>query len=345
MEHQLKRRALSAVIVAAAIVTAGCGGGGSGGTSDTALPSLPSATGGSTETSAVSGSSSSTVPESATLHVSASRVDVNDTEVPNGATRPLQLDEPVVLDREALADIQTGDLGIELLLGAKMRLDSWAQPELRSSIDAGHLRVTVDANTTARFRLSTWTKIVLTTLQPGTVFTVCQTPAAPPEEPVTCLDVEKGAVEWEAKGASTILTAGQSTFSKNGDPPSVVVCLPSGDVDTWYQAALRHEPVDDLGVLVSNALPCPGDGSAVTTAAPGTTQGTGHRPRPPGTTQPPPTDAQPPPTDTTPPPLDTPPPPVDTTPPPVDTTPPPVDTTPPPVDTTPPPVDTTPPVT
>jgi hypothetical protein len=44
--------------------------------------------------------------------------------------------------------------------------------------------------------------------------------------------VIKGEVEWEAKGASKILGAGQSAFSQNGDPPSAVVCLPSGDVDT-----------------------------------------------------------------------------------------------------------------
>jgi hypothetical protein len=301
MEHQLKRRAISAVIVAAAIVTAGCSGGGSGDSAATELPSLPSATGGSTATSSTSGSTSSTIPETATLHVSASRVDVNDTEVPNGATQPLQLDEPVVLDREALADIQTGDLGIVLLLSASVRLDSWDQAELRSSIDAGHLRVTVGANTAERFRLSTWTKIVLTTLQPGTEFIVCQTPVAPPDPPITCLHVIKGEVEWEAKGASVVLGAGQSTFSQNGDPPSAVVCLPSGDVDTWYQAALRHDPVDDLGVLVSHAPPCPGDGSTVTTAAPETTQGTGRRPRPPGTTPTQPTDTTPTqPTDTTP---------------------------------------------
>ena len=130
----------------------------------------------------------------------ASRVDVNDAEVPKGANRPLQLDEPVVLGTGALADIQTGDVGIVLLLGANMRLDSWNRPELRSSIEAGHLRVTVGANTTARFRLSTWTNIVLTTLQPGTEFIVCQTPVAPPDPPVTCLHVIKGEVEWEAKG-------------------------------------------------------------------------------------------------------------------------------------------------
>ena len=68
---------------------------------------------------------SSTVAENAMLHVSASRVDVNDAEVPKGANRPLQLDEPVVLGTGALADIQTGDVGIVLLLGANMRLDSW----------------------------------------------------------------------------------------------------------------------------------------------------------------------------------------------------------------------------
>ncbi len=268
---------------------------------------------------------------------------MNDAEVPNGANRPLQLDEPVVLGTGALADIQTGDVGIVLLLGANMRLDSWNRPELRSSIEAGHLRVTVGANTTARFRLSTWTNIVLTTLQPGTEFIVCQTPVAPPDPPVTCLHVIKGEVEWEAKGASKVLGAGQSTFSQNGDPASAVVCLPSGDVDAWYQAALRNEPVDALGILVSHAPPCPGDGSTETTAAPETTQGTGHRPRPPGTRPTQPTDTTPTqPTDTTPTQ------PTDTTPTqPTDTTPTqPTDTTPTqPTDTTPTqPTDTTPPI-
>jgi hypothetical protein len=336
MQHLLKRRTLAAAMVAAAITAAGCSGGGSSDTGGTSDASGSSDTAGTSDTSGSGSSISSTDPEMATLRVRASRVDVNDTEVPKGGTRPLQLDEPVVLGTGALADVQAGDLAIVLLLETNMRLDSWDRPELRSSLQGGHLRVTVGANTTARFRLSTWTKVVLTTRQPGTEFIVCQTPVAPPEEPVTCLEVIKGEVEWEAKGTSTILTAGQSTFSKNGDPPGEVKCLPTVDVDAWYQAALRGEPVDALGILVSNAPPCAADGSTTsteTTVATETTQRTGQRPRPPSTTGPPDSSAQPPPTDTVqPPPTDTvQPPPTDTVqPPPTDTVQPPVDTTPPP---------------
>jgi hypothetical protein len=341
MEQQLKRQALSAAIFAAALVAAGCGGGASGesdGTSDTVL----TGTADPASTSGTSGPTSSTVAATATLHVNASRVDVNDTEVPNGGDRPLQFDEPVVLGTGALADIHAGDLGLVLLLGTNMRLDGWDQPELRSSIEGGHLRVKVGENSTARFRLTTWTNVVLTTRQPGTEFIVCQEPAAPPNEPVTCLNVIKGEVEWAAKGTSTILHAGESTFSKNGDPPPEVKCLPSGDVDAWYQAALRQEPVEPLGALVLNAPVCPVDGASPSTAAPETTQGTGHKPRPPvppvPTATPEPTDSPaPPPTDTTPPSVTTPP--SDTTPPSVTT--PPSDTTPPSVTT--PPSDTTPP--
>ena len=218
------------------------------------------------------------------LHVSASRVDVNDAEVPNGGTRPLQLDEPVVLGTGALADIQTGDVGIVLLLGANMRLDSWNRPELRSSIEAGHLRVTVGANTTARFRLSTWTNVVLTTLQPGTEFIVCQTPVAPPDPPVTCLHVIKGEVEWEAKGTSKVLGAGQSTFSQNGDPASAVCAFRAAtSTPGTKQRCVTNRSMPSASSC-SHAPPCPGDGSTETTAAPETTQGTGHRPRPPGTT-------------------------------------------------------------
>ena len=72
MEQQLKRRALSAAIFVGAIVVAGCGGGASGdsgATSDTGFTASTVDIAGTSSSSATSGPTSSTVAETAMLHV------------------------------------------------------------------------------------------------------------------------------------------------------------------------------------------------------------------------------------------------------------------------------------
>jgi hypothetical protein len=331
MEHQLKRRALAAAIVAGAVLGAGCSGGGSSETSDPTL---------------------SITSEVATVRADASGVVVNGVDVPSGGTRPVQLDEPVVTNDQARGLLRVGDLEFLLLPKSNMRLVSWDRPAVGSWLESGQLQVTLDADAEPRLRLETSTKVVLRPLEKGTKFYVCQEPPDKPQAG-TCLSVFAGEVEWEAKGDVKRFKAGESTFATDGGAATPARCATLHDFDEWLQAALYNKADKDLGGFVSTAPLCGDDSSTSTsTVSTSTVPGTGVIPLPTGTpAKPRPPAQRPPPVppDTGPaPPVGTPPQPAPTdTPPP---TPVPTDTTPPtpvPTDTTPPtpvPTDTTPPV-
>ena len=157
-----------------------------------------------------------------------------------------------------------------------------SQSSVRRSM-AGHLRVTVGANTTARFRLSTWTKVVLTTLQPGTEFIVCQDAGAPPDRARHLSPRDQGRgrvggqghVDGPRRGAERVQPERRSSLPWS-------MCVPSGDVDAWYQAALRQRtrrcPSAPSCATLRRA---PSTAPPLRPSAPETTQGTGRQPRPP----------------------------------------------------------------
>jgi hypothetical protein len=337
MEHQLKRRALSAAIFAGAVIGSSCSGGASGDSSGS--------------------SPLTTIPETATLSADAGGVQVNGVDVPAGGTQPVQLDEPVVVGDQARGVLRVGDLEFLLLPKSNMRLVGWNRPAVDSWLESGQLQVTLDPNADPRLHLETSTNVVLRPLQKGTKFYACQTDPNIPK-PATCLFVFTGEVEWEAKGDVKTFHAGEGTFAFHGDPASPASCPSLHDFDEWLQAALYNKTEQDLGGLVGGSPPCtaglPSESTASSAATPappvptlGGTQPatTPRRPRPPS---PPPTTGSPgppaPPEATPPTPEPTPPTPEPTPPtpePPVDSTEPPVDSTAPTPPTPAPPVDTT----
>jgi hypothetical protein len=335
MEQQLKRRALSAAIFAGAVIGSGCSGGASG--------------------DAGGSSPLTTIPESATLSADAGGVQVNGVDVPAGGSRPVQLDEPVVVGDQARGLLRVDDLEFLLLPKSNMRLVSWDRPAVRSWLESGQLEVTLDPDADPRLHLETSTNVVLRPLQKGTKFYACQ---SDPNiaEPATCLFVFTGEVEWEAKGDVKTFHAGEGTFALHGDPASPASCPSLSAFDEWLQAALYNKAEQDLGGLVGHSPPCTTGltsestaSSAATPAPPvpttvgGTQPGTTpRRPRPPQTSgspaPPAPPEATPPTPEPTPPtPEPTPPTPEPTPPTPEPTPPTPEPTPPTPVDTTQPP--------
>ena len=269
MGHRLNRRDLSVAIAAAAVLAAGCSSG---------------------------GSASPTTSDRAEVRTDAVRLEVTDVEVPVGETRPVDLGEPiVVLGKKAKGLLQVGGLEFRLLEGTDMRLVSWDGPAVGAYVESGHTRVKLDDQ--ARLRLETSSKGVLTA-QPGSEFTLCQTPQDKKPKPQTCLYVASGEVEWEAKGEKRTLHAGDIAFAEGDDPPSEVKCLAADVYDAWFQDALTNGITTPLGGLVEKALPCGVTGASTTASStstsattvatvpttPPTTQPTTTRPRPKPTT-------------------------------------------------------------
>ena len=271
MGHRLNGRDLSVAIAAAAILAAGCSAG---------------------------GSASPTTSDRAEVRTDAVRLEVTDVEVPVGESRPVGLGEPiVVLGKKAKGLLQVGGLEFRLLEGTDMRLVSWDGPAVGAYVESGHTRVKLDDQ--ARLRLETSSKGVLTA-QPGSEFTLCQTPQDKKPKPQTCLYVASGEVEWEAKGEKRTLHAGDIAFAEGDDPPSEVKCLAADVYDAWFQDALSNGITTPLGGLVAKALPCGVTGAPTTASSTPTSATTvATVPTTPPTTQPSTTRPRPKPTTTT----------------------------------------------
>ena len=137
MGHQLHRRALSLVIAATILLAAACSTGGSKSGSTTILSA------GSEETPAASPASTD-ASTTATLHAETAGVLVNDVEVPNGETRPITIDERIVLGPGSRARLRVGELDV-LLTGGDCptgrlgirggRASTWRAASMDSTLD------------------------------------------------------------------------------------------------------------------------------------------------------------------------------------------------------------------
>ena len=221
---------------------------------------------------------SSAPSDEADLVVVRSRVTVNGDEVPKGESRAIAPDEQIsLLDPTARGRLQVGELEFVLFKMAEMRLVKWEGDDIGTWLEHGHLRVTLAEDATSRLRLETSTNVVLTPLTADTEFTVCQTPPDFKPEPVTCLRVIKGEVEWVSGGAAKTYHAGESTFALGGEPPQGVRCLSAAAYEQWFQDALSEEPpadLPDLGGLVNDAPDCPAVGADESTSSTAATSST-----------------------------------------------------------------------
>ena len=112
--------------------------------------------------------------------------------------------------------------------------------------------------------METPSDVVLTTRDPDTEFTVCQS-----GDGKTCLAVASGEVEWQSAGKTESYVAGQSSFGTQGDPPQPAVCVPSDAFDQWFASARRNEEPRTLGELVNESSPCDEDTSTTTASSDG----------------------------------------------------------------------------
>ena len=193
-------------------------------------------------------------PDVARLVAEAPGVSVNDDALDVGERRDVELDEKIVLGDDAFGLLQVWGLDFDLFLNTNMRLVSSERLEVGAFLDLGHLRVTLTENTDARVRLETASGVVLTTRQPDTEFTVCQSP-----EGGTCLQVEEGQVDWESEGQTTTYTRNQGTFAAAGSAPEPARCMSDEAFAEWFDAARRNETSEPLEARVDAALPCTGD--------------------------------------------------------------------------------------
>ena len=267
MGQQPSRRGIGAAIAAVCLWVGACGGGSAGSaTSETAL-------GGTFESEALEVSTATTAAatDTATLRAETAGVLVDGVEVPSGETRPVAVDQQIVLGPLARARLRVGELET-LLRAATARLVSWAPREIGLHLESGVLDSTLTSGSLAHLLLTTSSRTTIRTVQPGTRIWVCQGPG------VTCACVRKGAAEWEQQGEIEQYVPMQCSFALAEQPPQPAKCLPVGVLETWFQQVEGDGAFADLGALVSTAPPCPAETPPPTT--PASTQDT----REPGTT-------------------------------------------------------------
>jgi hypothetical protein len=187
----------------------------------------------------------------AQLIAEADGITIDDVDVPNEATRAVQLDQKVALAEKASGRLVLDDVEFEMYMQTVLRVLASDRLDVRAELELGHVTATVSPGTDVRVRLETPSGVVLTTRQPGTQFTACESP-----DGLTCLAVVRGEVEWQAAGQTESFVAGQSSFAKKGDPPQPAVCLPSDAYEQWFAGARRNEESRALADLVNVGSPC-----------------------------------------------------------------------------------------
>ena len=197
----------------------------------------------------------------AQLIAEADGITVDGDDISNGASRAVQLDQEIALADKARGRLVLEDVEFELYMRTVLRIIVSDRLDVRAVLELGHVTASLVEGTDARVRLETPSGVVLTTRQPGTEFTVCQS-----DDGKTCLAVVSGEVEWQSAGKTESYVAGQSSFGNEGDPPQPAVCVPSDAFGQWFAGARRNEEPRTLGELVNDSLPC--DAGTPSTTAP-----------------------------------------------------------------------------
>ena len=133
--------------------------------------------------------------------------------------------------------LQVWGLDFDLFKNTNMRLVSSERLAVGAFLESGHLRVTLTDDADARLRLETASGVVLTTRQPDTEFTVCQSPAGD-----TCLHVEDGQVEWESQGQTTTYYGRREHVRRRRVvAPEPARCMSDEAFAEWFDAARLDE--------------------------------------------------------------------------------------------------------
>ncbi len=187
----------------------------------------------------------------AQLTVEEGAVSVNGSEIGAGDTEVVRLNEQVVAGEGARGVLRLeGGLEFVLFKGTNMTLERTDPPEIVAFLNGGHLRASIEPGSDARLRLET-ANAILTTLEDGTDYTVCQASTG-----LTCLDVSAGQVEWDTQGQITIHRARESAFAELGVVPEIRKCIPRDAADRWLEGALANQDDRPLAALVRTYLPC-----------------------------------------------------------------------------------------
>jgi iron(II)-dependent oxidoreductase len=192
------------------------------------------------------------------------------SEVNEGETVNIQVGDRIEVAPDGLGMLRLPFLvDIELFQDAIVRLaevreESGGSTFVLMEQERGHTNVSLVEGAQVQVRLVT-EDATITTLEDGTEFIVCKAPGE-----LTCLDVQKGAVQNTAQGVSKYLEAGTANYVLKGQPPSPVVCAPVEIFIAWKEQARISTPSQAVGNLVSE-LPqrtCE-DPGADTTSLPG----------------------------------------------------------------------------
>ena len=234
MGYRLRRRALAPPIVAGLMLLAASS------SHDSGAGTLP--------------------PTSVLLTANADGILVDGDAVANGATINVALDQQIVLSNDAQGQLVAGDdVKFDLYMHTTMVLVAADRLGVTARLEAGHITGSVDEGADTRVHIHTPTGVVLTTLQPGTQFTVCQS-----GDGKTCLNVVSGEVEWQSAGETKTYVARQSAFGNEGEPPHPAVCVPPDEFQQWFDDARRNAASETLGQLVNGSPPCADVASSTT---------------------------------------------------------------------------------
>lgn len=152
------------------------------------------------------------------------------------------------------------------------KLESGGSTFMRLKQIAGHLHILLDKQAIARLTLET-ADSTITTLEPGTEFTVCYAP-----ETLTCITVQEGSIEVTSENEKREYKKDDATYYEPGQPPQPPICVLEDEFEDWLARKWGPGDTEALGALVASwpQEPC----TTPITEAPAA--GTGDLPQPGG---------------------------------------------------------------
>lgn len=173
------------------------------------------------------------------------------TEVKRGETENIQVDDRIEVDQDGRGILNLSNLlKVELFRNTKVRiadlhLESGGSIFVSLNQIQGHTGVSLSDQSLVRLTLET-DYATIKTLEDGTEFIVCHAPGN-----LTCLDVEKGAVEVTGQGKKQTIKAGEATYILKDQPPKPAICAPVEIFIAWEDQMRKSADTPAVGDVVA----------------------------------------------------------------------------------------------
>jgi ferric-dicitrate binding protein FerR (iron transport regulator) len=173
-----------------------------------------------------------------------------ETDVQQAQTVKVWQDDRIELDKQSRSILDfPGVLQSELFRNASVlfsdvKQETGGSTDITLNLSKGHIFLRLNDTSIARVTVET-PYSTIKTLEDGTEFDVCHNDA------LTCVWVKKGAAEVIGKSKKQILNAGEASYVKRDQAPSMAICAPVATFSAWEDRFRNSPDTPALGEVVS----------------------------------------------------------------------------------------------